>query len=377
MKLPLKKICIAIPCLNLGGTEIAALAMTNALVRDKKYSVMLVCYYEYDLSMIQRFEAIGIDIKLLKLKRGGIKSLFELFAALKKLFIEQKPDVVHVQYIAPGMIPILAAKAAGIRKVFATIHISGSSGYGLKARLMFKVSAFMTDHFFCVSNDVEKFWFGGKTLFNTNHSVILNCINKELFQAEIEKISIEGIESDNTVIGIVGRVAHQKGHDILLKSMARLIKNHPCLKLLVIGDGPDIETVQFLSGELGLEDHVIWYGRLEPEKLPQAYKAMDIFAMPSRFEGFGLTAIEAMASGVPVIASRIDGLKEVIGIDGENGLLCNSEDGEDLAVKIEMLMSDVALQKKIVSNAEKRVHQLFSVQQHDQKWQTAYTTFMK
>jgi L-malate glycosyltransferase len=378
----IKKIIISIPCLLLGGTEIATLAMIRALIRSN-YHVILICYYEHDYSMIKRFESIGTDIKLLNLKRGGIKSLLKLLFILINLFNKLKPDVIHVQYLAPGMIPIFAAKASGIKNIFATIHASGKAGFGFKAKIMFRISAFLSDHFFCVSKNVEKFWFGEtdnrlkQNLFNTDHSVIYNCVNMALFNSDVIPVQIKGLTHDNITIGIIGRVVHLKGHDILLKSISLLIKKYPEIKLLIIGNGDDLKKFQTLSKKLELEKCVIWCGSVEPEKLPQYYKAMDIFVMPSRYEGFGLTAIEAMASGVSVIGSNVDGLKEVIGTDNTNGLLFTMGSYKDLSSKIEKLLLNTNLRKKIIINGKNRVNKLFSLKQHDAKWQKTYNALIK
>ena len=104
---------------------------------------------------------------------------------------------------------------------------------------------------------------------------------------------------------------------------------------------------------------------------------MDIVVMPSRFEGFGLSAIEAIACGIPVIASNVDGLNEIIGKDCKSGLLFQPENHIELSEMIDKLLSNASLRNTIISNGIKRVESLFSKDTHDRKWRSAYDTIVK
>ena len=368
----MKNVYVCIPCLMLGGSEIAALQMVKALTQDD-YNITVLCYYEYDSKMVERYSELGVEICLLHLERNGVLGLIKLFFCLYKLFIKGKPNIVHVQYFAPGMIPILAAKIAGIEKIFATIHAAGKNGYGLKSKLIFKFSTLLTDHFFCVSQNTEKFWFGKVGSHKkSKHSTIYNGVDIGRY-SEIKKKKLPNLSNDDFVVGIVGRIVKPKGHDCLFKAISLLEKEHDNLKVLIIGNGGYKRQLEKIAGDLNIEEKIVWCGSIEPEQLPGYYKCMDIFVMPSHYEGFGLTAVEAMAAGCPVIATGVPGLIEVLGSDGTCGCLFNVDDSLQLAKHLGKLMGNIELRKTITDNAKQRIERLFDIDRQNKAWQKAYS----
>jgi glycosyltransferase involved in cell wall biosynthesis len=135
------------------------------------------------------------------------------------------------------------------------------------------------------------------------------------------------------VVGAVGRLSHEKGLDVLLRAMARL----PGTRAVVGGDGPERESLERLARELGITSLVTFAGWVEtpwPDHL-----VPDVLVVPSRREGFGLVAAEALMTGIPVVASAVGGLPEVLE-DGTAGLLVPPEDPAALAQAIESVLSD-------------------------------------
>ena len=148
--------------------------------------------------------------------------------------------------------------------------------------------------------------------------------------------------SQPNTLGVVSRLEAIKGMDLVVPAFAEVLKQHPDTRLLVVGDGSLRTSMEQQAVELGCADHITWVGRQPQEELPQWYGQMDIVLMPSRSEGFGLTAIEAMANGCVVVASEVGGLPEVVR-HGECGLLHRTEDIADMASKICSLIGDEAL----------------------------------
>jgi glycosyltransferase involved in cell wall biosynthesis len=182
-----QRVVVSIPCLRLGGSEIATLSFVKALL-GAGYDVTVCCYYEHEAAMVSRFARAGARVELLGLSRGR---LIHLFSVLVHFFRSRQPDVVHVQYLAPGMVPILAARWAGVPHVFATVHAAGQKGYGWKAKAMLRFAACFTEHFFCVSQNAERFWFGSVSPTDqapdwskVRHSTIYNCVDVERLVAK-------------------------------------------------------------------------------------------------------------------------------------------------------------------------------------------------
>ncbi|MBR5577216.1 MAG: glycosyltransferase family 4 protein [Bacteroidaceae bacterium] len=163
-------------------------------------------------------------------------------------------------------------------------------------------------------------------------------------------------------LGVVSRLEHIKGMDLVVPAFAEVRKRFPDVQLLVVGDGSLRAAMEQQAMALGCDDAVTWAGRQPQEELSQYYSRMDVVLMPSRSEGFGLTAIEAMAHGCVVVASDIGGLPEVVR-DGVCGLLHRSEDVKDMAEKICSLIASSELYRSLQKNALQHV-QKFSFQRY-------------
>jgi glycosyltransferase involved in cell wall biosynthesis len=121
--------------------------------------------------------------------------------------------------------------------------------------------------------------------------------------------------------------------------MKIIIKELPDTVLLVVGDGPDRGYLESMANGMGIDGCIKWLGQRDPDEVVELYSIMDVVAVPSFFEGFGFTAAEAMAAGRPVVASKVDGLMEVIR-DGLNGLFVSPGDSQAVARAIlELLLN--------------------------------------
>ncbi|MHB1543701.1 MAG: glycosyltransferase family 4 protein [Gammaproteobacteria bacterium] len=165
-----------------------------------------------------------------------------------------------------------------------------------------------------------------------------------------------GLAPDKTVIGMLGRITAMKGHREYLLAMHTLMKQDPSIQGLVAG-GADSEPleqsflreIQTLKRQLGLEGTVHFTGEsLDPRV---AFAAMDIFVFPSHLESFGMTVVEAMTFGLPVIACAAGGIPDIIE-DGENGLLIPPQDPETLARAITRLLNAPDLCKRLAQSAQ-------------------------
>jgi glycosyltransferase involved in cell wall biosynthesis len=373
-----KRILIAIPVLLLGGTEIHTLSLVRILV-EAGYRVMVCCYYEFDNSVVAQFKEAGADVILLRLDRSdsrfGINKIKELIHSLVTLFREYRPDIVHVQYLAPGLIPIIAARIARVPTVFATVHIAGSIAYGLKAKLLLRTAAKLTTAFICVSQGVERFWFGNSHLFqpgkpvnDRKHFTIYNAVDVEKIERIIGNFERQQLKHNlgitgRPVIGFVGRLTKQKGVTLLLDAIPEIRKNFPNVVTVIAGDGPEKDTLNRKAVNLGISNNVLWLGAMPREEVLKLYRIMDVFVMPSLYEGFGLTAAEAMAAGIPVIGTNVDGLNEVVN-DHETGFLIPVSDVDTLISQVLLLLKDSNLALKMGELGRERIRTLFPIDKY-------------
>lgn len=381
-------VIICIPVLVIGGTEIQTLTLAKVLM-SANYRVTVCCYYEYDELMVSQFEEIGVKVIFLKLNRKSSKEtifkLIQLLKAMIGLFKKEHPDIVHVQYMAPGFIPIFASRLSGIPTIFATVHHPGRL-YGKKERSLLRLASRLCSAFFCVSRSTEESWFGNSHVFDPQkpntprkHHTIYNAVDIDLYDKTIgsldrsnlkKKLNIKGMKT----VGIVSRLRKEQGHAILLEAMKIVIDKNNKAVLLAVGDGPDRKNLKLKSVRLGISDHILWLGRKTKQELIELYGIIDVLAVPSFYEGFGLVAAEAMAASVPVVASDIDALREVVD-HGTTGYLFEPGDKHALSKYLTELLDKPSKAKKMGKKGRQRVENNFSMNRFALSVVSAYKSF--
>lgn len=176
-----------------------------------------------------------------------------------------------------------------------------------------------------------------------------------------------GIAPETKVIFYIGRFDPRKGIETLVRAVAQSsLRDQANLKLIIGGgsrpgqsDGMERDRIEGIVKELGMSDFTEFPGRISDEALPVYYAAADICIVPSHYEPFGLVAIEAMASGTPVIASDVGGLQFTVAPE-ETGLLVPAKDDAGFAQAIDRILADPDWQKQLGQNARQRVEAKFS-----------------
>lgn len=152
----------------------------------------------------------------------------------------------------------------------------------------------------------------------------------------------------------VGRLVYEKGVDLILRALPRVLERHPRALLVVSGTGPEEGPLRRLAGELGVAGRVHFTGHISDEERNTLYRAADVAVFPSRYEPFGIVALEAMAHGLPVVAARTGGFAEVID-SGRTGLLFEPENPWDLAERLDVALSDRGLRAGLAAQARRLV----------------------
>jgi len=176
-----------------------------------------------------------------------------------------------------------------------------------------------------------------------------------------------GIAPEAKVVFYVGRFDKRKGIETLVRALGKSkLRGTTDLKLIIGGgsrpgqsDGIERDRIEGIVAELGMSDFTSFPGRLGDEILPMYYAAADVCVVPSHYEPFGLVAIEAMASGTPVVASDVGGLQFTV-VPEESGLLAPPKDEVAFAAAIDRILSDSAYRNKLGQAARKRVEAKFS-----------------
>lgn len=167
-----------------------------------------------------------------------------------------------------------------------------------------------------------------------------------------------GVGADHLVVGTIARLVWYKGHEELVDAIARVNREHPAVRLCVVGDGPLRDSLRERAQRTGLDGAARFLGTI-----PQAWRLLphfDIFVLASRWEGMSNGLLEAMAAGRPIVATTVGGNPELI-TDGETGLLVPPENPEALAAAILRLIRDPALARRLGEAARRRVEREFTL----------------
>jgi len=192
-------------------------------------------------------------------------------------------------------------------------------------------------------------------------AVIPNGIDGKIFRPGRDRsIRAElGVSDDMALIGAIGNVRKPKAYDVLLRAARTLIVRSQRFHLVIAGDCRNAlgEQLEQLKRELGIERYVTFLG-LRPDVV-RLLNNLDVFVLSSHSEGFSIACIEAMACGVPVVATRSGGPEQIL--EGEAGLLVPTNDPESLALAIERIISSKDLSAALTARAIKRVHEQYSL----------------
>jgi glycosyltransferase involved in cell wall biosynthesis len=239
---------------------------------------------------------------------------------------------------------LLATKFLGIRWSF-TMHGISETDYPAGLMLGRKIEA--ADLVACVS------YFGraqGMRLVDPSNWDKMHVIRCGV---PFERLPSKQTGERRTIV-CVGRLSPEKGQTGLLRAFAQLRASHPDLTLRLVGDGPDRDALERLSDELNVTDAVTFAGRLpERDTLLEIARA-DLLVLPSFMEGLPIVLMEAMALGVPVIASRVAGIPELV-VDGKTGLLFAPSNWDELAQCIARLLGDKALCATLAQNGKFKI----------------------
>ena len=182
-----------------------------------------------------------------------------------------------------------------------------------------------------------------------------------------------GFSPKETIVGVVARLEPQKGHVYLIEAAQKIIDMFPRVKFVFIGKGGLREELEEKIRKAGLSEHFVFLGFREDVSM--VLRAVDIFALPSLFEGLPNVVLEAMAAGKPVVASAVDGSVEAV-VEGETGFLSPPKDTDALAQALLRLLKDPDLARQMGLNGRKRVENHFALEQQVRQFETLFLSGM-
>jgi len=290
--------------------------------------------------------------------------------ALKRLWSLMRlyrPQIVHTHTAKAGLLGRLAARLAGVPIVVHTFHGHVLHGYygpvrNWALRRMERSLAWFSDRLVAVSEQVKRDLIGYGVASAKKITVIPLGLDLEGFldarrrRGEFRREM--GLPAGAKLIGIVGRIFPIKNHALFIESAARIAAAERAARFVVVGDGPLRPALEDQARRLGIADRLVCTGWRAD--LPHLYADLDVLVVCSHNEGTPLSAIEAMATGCPVVATRVGGIPDII-TDDVTGRLVRPGDAAGLASAVLGLLKDSATASRIGANAMLAARQRFDV----------------
>lgn len=355
--------------LNIGGLEKLVTDLAKNLVGDG-IQVSVYCLSN-ELTLLTTLTEANVQVFSIP-KRKGVD--FRLFGKLRKLLVENKVDLVHTHNVGAWIYGGIAALLAG-KKV---IHTEHSNVFAHQNRLILseRVLSNFTSVIIGDSKKVRDHLVFQSKLPESKIETVFNGIDTDIFRDDGTRSlrkTFKNIAEHDIVIGTVARLAAVKNQETMLEALKILTKRMPNIKLLMIGDGPQKNALNAKATELNISDKVLFLG--EREDIPQLLNCLDIFILTSLSEGLPLSVLEAMASCLPVISTRVGAIPEVVR-EGETGFLIEPKCPEALADAIERLATNPELRIAMGKKGRQRVIEEFSLKQMVDQYKKIYAQKM-
>lgn len=353
------------------GAERVVAELSASLARQGNVVFVGVITTNYRLLKIFRNAIEDMSVVIVQFDGQGTINR-KTIMSVGGFFINNRIDLVHCHGYKSNLYALLAKKTTRSKIIlFATNH--NWIGSTVREKIYQKIDS-ITLRFFdkivAVSENV-KVQMESKGLANKDISIIANGINvhdSDFGTTVPEARALLGLSPEDFVVGNMARFTPEKDQRALVMAFTRL-RDLPRLKLVLVGDGPDLVTVKELVVSLELEGRVLFTGnRTDARKL---FGAFDVFALVSTNEGLPMVLLEAMAAGVAVIATRVGAVSEVA-VHGDNALLLDPSQQEELIAAIKTLYGNEKLKRRFAVMGSERVRRFFSGDDMASKYNQEY-----
>jgi glycosyltransferase involved in cell wall biosynthesis len=349
---------------GLGGQEKRILAEVHGLA-EKGHYIAVVCR---DHAKIKN-EAVklGIDVHTLPLRKSyDIKSIVRLAALMKN----NKFDIVNTHSGVDSWIGGIAAKFANVSLLVRTRHLNIPLKRNLFNFIHYLPDVYITCGENMRNNLVTKCGFPESRVVSIPTGVSPDFFN---VKKNMESRSKYGLDINSTVIVNVGILRSVKGHEVTFNAVKMVVESVPAAKFLIVGDGPRKEALEKAVRDLGISEYVIFTGYVED--IPEVYSISDVAVLSSWSEGLPQSLLQAMAAGVPVVATKVGGVPEVV-INEKTGLLIEPGDHKALAKCIIKILNNRDFSLKIAESAKDHIMKEHSVTHMIDKIETLYKNLL-
>lgn len=372
----MKKILLYTDTPQIGGAELQMLLLSRFLNKNLFTPIIAVSNYPQLDNWCENLKKEGIKVIRMKVKHKHDPSHYFL---LKKIIKEEQIDILHINLWNPASCRYgYAAGAHTKTKIVVTEHdpfqLSPIKNIFKKHWLkqVLKIVA--------ISKENEKHLKEAYPLQKEKVELIYNGIDTTWWESQLLRFTIEDLKrikkeifhahEDTFIIITIAELHERKGIKYLIEAMPKVIEKYQNLKLVIAGEGKDRSNLQNQIKKLDIEKNVELLGK--KRDIAKLLKSSNIFVLPSRREAFGLVNLEAMITPLPVIASNVGGIKEII-IDGKTGILVPPENPESISKALLLLIEHPEIRKTLAEEGEKRVKKYFDAELMAENFEKLYS----
>jgi len=340
--------------LNFGGTQRQALELARRLDRNRFQAELWVLRAGDDMAPL----AQEWDIPVIWLARSGWVGPQSLLALWRRLW-RDPPDLLMLLTVIPNIWGRLWGGLAGVPRIVGNCR-GGAAPWRQHERWLWP----WVHHLLCNSHSLRDFLVSTYGLPPERLTVVPNGVDLEFFQPPAG-----GKDQGPPVLLSVARLVPDKDHDTLLAAFGRVASRHPEAELWLVGDGPRRQALEHKAGEMALDGRVRFFPG-EPD-LRAFYHRADLFVLSSVAEALPNVILEAMAAGLPVVATRVGGIPEAVAPEA-TGLLVAPGDVAGLAAALARLLGDPEARQTMGRKGRERVLEHYSftamVRRHEEVW---------
>jgi len=361
-------IALCITDLGLGGAERCLTELAVRLDRER-FDPTVYCLAPLPkdrvFSCVPRLEAAGVPVVSLETSRSvaAPMAVWRLAAHLRR----QRPAVVQSFLFHANVVARLAARLVGVGCVVSGVRVAEPRRWHLR---LDRATHRMVDAYVCVSRAVAEFSHSVARLPAEKLRVIPNGVDLSTYSATVPVSHAElGVPDRARLVVCIGRLAEQKGQAWLLRTADGWMQDRQEVHLALIGDGPDRAKLEAAARKAGLAGRVHLTGRRAD--VPQVLAAAELLVLPSIWEGMPNVLLEAMASGLPVVATDVEGVDELLGPVVAEQIVPRGDDAR-LTERIGQLLDDRAFAARLGQANRRRAADHFAiesiVEQYERLW---------
>jgi glycosyltransferase involved in cell wall biosynthesis len=360
LKQPVRGVCFVAPEIDrVGGYELATLALSRSL-RGLGIPVLIV-------TTATRVQNTAEDEDIIRIEARGRRTLLHTLPRLLAILARERSKYSIIHCPTFSHLSGLAVLAGRILRCPTLLRVATENdvrefaeGRHWKYRLFFWLLRGATSVIApsaAIRDELLRAGFSSERIVCFANGVDVDRFRPVTAGEKAQAKSALGLPRETAVIGTVARLVQRKGIDVLLRAFDMLCRHHRA-HLVIVGDGPLRDELRALAHELKIADSISWLGfQADAVKWLQT---MDVFAFPSRLEGVPNAVLEAMAVGLPIVATNIGGVIDLLE-EGSTGFLIPPDDPDALAAALDRLLRDVSLRADLSYRARKRAVEVFAL----------------